>query len=157
MVDLRRNELPGPLREIPFGVGTEHLERHPDASQVAVILVARIGIGADGVAEVVERRGVHHRIEVDDAEYASLTVEEDVVDFRIVVRDARGNRPRLDQLPEAEHLLPPCLDPVDLLREVLHTAGGIAAQRLVPLAEPEADVVESRDGLRKGLREVGEL
>ena len=127
VVDLRRGQLFRPLREIALGVCAEHVERHAHARKIAVVLLARVGVGADGVAEVVQRRGVHHRVEVDGAQHLALLVEEDVVDFRVVVGHARGDRAVLDLRPEPEHLAAPRLDPADLLRQILHAPCGVAA------------------------------
>ena len=157
MVDFRVGELRRTLREVSVGVGAEHFERNADARQVAVVLVARIGIRADRIAEIVERRGGHHRVEVDGAEHLALFVEQDVVDLRVVVRHAGRDRTVLDLRPEREHLGAPRLDPADLPREVHFAPCGIAGQGGVPLSETVADVMEPFDRLRQRFGEIVQL
>ena len=70
---------------------------------------------------------------------------------------ARGDRAVLDLRPEREHLVAARFDPADLLRKVFHAACGVAAQRLVPLHEAVADVVEALDRLGQRLGEVRQL
>ena len=45
---------------------------------------------AEEVAVVGEDVGRHHCVQIDDAEYVSVAVEEHVVDFRVAVTDAFG-------------------------------------------------------------------
>ena len=94
---------------------------------------------------------------VDGAKHLALPVEENIVDFGVVVRHARRNRALLDLGPEAEHLSALRFDPADLLRKLLFAACGVALQRLVPLHEAVADVVESLDRFGQRLGEVGQL
>ena len=61
----------------------------------------------------------------------------------------------LDKAPECQHLFLARFDPADFLGKVLHTAGGVLLQCLIPLFKSPPDVVEAFYGLVERLREVG--
>ena len=68
----------------------EALEAHFHSGQIALVLRGSRRAEADGVAEVIEAGAGHDRIEVDDAQgLARLCVEQNVIELRVVVRDAQ--------------------------------------------------------------------
>ena len=68
----------------------EALEAHFHSGQIALVLRGGRRAEADGVAEVIEAGAGHDRIEVDDAQgLARLCVEQNVIELRVVVRDAQ--------------------------------------------------------------------
>ena len=74
-----------------------------------------------------------------------------------VVRHAQRQRALLGQPAEGEHPLAARLDPSDLFGDLVAAACGVAAQRLVPLPEAEADVVESGQDVGERFVEIGQL
>jgi len=79
-------------REVACGELLEDRHVHLDLGEVLLVFERRAGGGANHVAEVVERAAGHHGVQVHHAHgFAGDHVEHDIVEFRVVVRDALGD------------------------------------------------------------------
>ena len=79
-------------REVAFCQFFEHRHLHAHFREIALVFERGTGGGADHVAEIVERATGHDGVEIDNTDFPSgFHVEHDVVELRVVMRDAFGN------------------------------------------------------------------
>ena len=69
-------------------------QAHVDLREVLLVLEGRARAETDAVAEIVVDKARHDRVEVDDAQrFARVAVEQDVIELRVIVRDAQREFP----------------------------------------------------------------
>lgn len=78
--------------EIPFGEHFVQMQVKMDFALVGFILGAVVGTGADGITEIISRKTRHHGVEVNDTDaFASGFIEQNIVDFGIIMGDTQRN------------------------------------------------------------------
>lgn len=139
--------------QIPFHNGLEHRHAHAHLVQVFLIFFRRRGNGAHHVAEVVQHKAGHDRIQVNDADgVVRILVQHDVVDFGVVMGDAGGKHAAGLEVQQTVHVLLARLDEVQFRK-----AGGKAFLRILrrhfhQAVEAVPGVVESGNGFHDVVR-----
>lgn len=112
------------------GVCAVVVEAEVDLREVLLVLERGRCAEADRIAEVVEHRARHHGVEVDDRlRLAGLGVHEDVVELRVVVRDAQGQIALGQRIDEARVLRRPRGEELDLVVHAGRTADRVLFDR----------------------------
>ena len=143
----RDEEVPGRV-EVAGGQPVEHPEVEADLGQVPLVLDGRGRAQADRIAEIVEDRSRHDRVEVDDADaLARAVVDHDVVELGVVVGDPLGDEARGQAVDDDARVLLPGQDEIDLGPDAAGAAVRVEFERGQEGVVALPGVVEIRDGL----------
>ena len=135
--------------EVALDEGLVDLHVHADLREVCFIFGSEVHARTDEVTHVAEDEAWHNGIPVDDAEYSTRLIEEDVVDLCVAVDGALGELALSVELLLEEHRVSTA---VDLSEDVLHfgdTASGILGDSVAELLQAEGHAVEVLNGLTK--------
>ena len=149
-VHLGIGEGAGGFAEEAVGKGPEDVQVNAGAGGVEGVFLGEVGGKTHGIAEVVPHEAGHNRVQVDDHEgLMGLLVEEDVVDFRVVMGDAQRQPALGKHIGEETGLLLNGEEIVKLASGFLHTAVRIGVGVGDELFVALAGVVEVRDGIEE--------
>ncbi len=132
-------------------VHPETIEIDGHEAEVFLILKRSCGSKANGIAEVIEGEARHDRIKVDDAEgFSALVIQEDVVEFGVIVGDTEREFACLQKVLELAHFFFARENEGDLFLDLAGAAVGVFGQNFLEDPVTVGGVVEVRDGLVEG-------
>ena len=124
--------------------------------QVRFIFGAGIGSRTEEITEIGEYEARHHGIQVDNAQYLTLFVEQHVAHFRIAMTDTFRQFALTIQLFGATHLFCILFDGIYQSLHLFQTTGRIGSNRFAQLLQTELHVMEIRNGFAQLFRDIGQ-
>ena len=142
----------GRALEKALGVNIKQRKVEIHLGKIALVLGGMVRAEADGIAEIIDGQARHHGVQVNDADaLAGILVDEDVVEFGVVVRHAQGQPAGAQRLQRHAAIRRMGLYERDLRRAVLRAAQLVRSQRLFKIGEAVFSVVEFFNGLEQGI------
>ena len=145
--------------EIAFGKYFIQMQVKVDFALVGFILGAVVGTGADGIAEVVGRKSRHHGVEVNDTDaFASGFIEQNIVDFGIVMGDTQRDLTSSQLIQQNVAVLFPCMDKCNLRRNGFGSTQCIGSKSFFKVCVTVGRIVKTGNGfVEGGSRIIGQL
>ena len=101
--------------KIAFGKYFIQMQVKVDFALVGFILGAVVGTGADGITEIISRKTRHHGVEVNDTDaFASGFIEQNIVDFGIIMGDTQRDLTSCQLIQQDMAVLLPRMDKVGM-------------------------------------------
>ena len=137
--------------EIPFGEHFVQMQVKMDFALVRFVLSAVVGTGADGIAEVVGRKSRHHGVEVNDTDaFASGFIEQNIVDFGIIMGDTQRDLTSGQLIQQNVAVLFPCMDKSNLRRNGFGSTQCIGCKSFFKVCVTVGRIVKTGNGFVEG-------
>ena len=143
--------------DVTLGEGFEDVAPELHMTEFRVVFGSGIGSRAQEVSIIAEDERGHYGIKVNNTEYATIFVEEDVVHLRVAVTGSFGQLSLALQLFSERHVVHVDADFFEHTEHSIfvHTSNGVLGDHISQLLKSELQVVEIRNGLHERGGEVG--
>jgi len=130
-----------------------------DFALVRFILGAVVGTGADGITKIISRKTRHHGVEVNDTDaFASGFIEQNIVDFGIIMGDTQRDLTSGQLIQQNVAVLFPCMDKSNLRRNGFGSTQCIGCKGFFKVCVTVGRIVKTCNGFVEGRsRIIGQL
>ena len=130
-----------------------------DFALVGFILGAVVGTGADGITEIISRKTWHHGVKVNDTDaFASGFIEQNIVDFGIIMGDTQRDLTSGQLIQQNVAVLFPCTDKCNLRCNGFGSTQCIGCKSFFKVCVTVGRIVKTGNGfVEGGSRIIGQL